>query len=771
METIKLLPILPLRQMIVLPGNLNHFDVSRKKGILALDAAMKDEQLIFVVGQKNGTELPKITDLYLTGTVCKLKQLVKMPRGTTRVLLEGICRGKMESLEEDAFLMGDVRLSPSINDVDEPTQAAYVSMLGDLLVAYCQANPGFSKDIAKKLLGIQNISLLMDELVMHLPVSCQKRQEYLEADTVSEQYGMVSHMLEWEIEVQTIKKKLREQVEKSVEKNQRDFILREQIRIIQEELGENTPATEAEAFLKQVEQLDATEEVKTGIKKEIKRFQGLPANAPESSIVRTYLETVVEMPWNRVSEDCNDLKKARKQLEKDHYGLEKVKDRIMEFLAVRSFTKGKGDSPIICLVGPPGVGKTSIAKSVAKALNKEYVRISLGGVRDEAEIRGHRKTYIGAMPGRISKGLIQAGTANPVMLFDEIDKMASDYKGDPASAMLEVMDSEQNNRFRDNYIELPVDLSQVLFIATANDMQGIPGPLRDRMEIIEIGSYTANEKLHIAKEHLWAKQLERNGLDKSKLTITTKTIERVIDCYTREAGVRGLERKLAQICRKAASLLAEEQADKVKVTDKNLEEFLGKPVFVSNKEKKETEVGIVNGLAWTSVGGDTLQVEVNVMDGRGNVQMTGKLGDVMQESVQIAVSYIRSIARQYHIEGAFFRKHDIHVHVPEGAVPKDGPSAGITMATAILSAITDIPVKQDVAMTGEITLRGMVLPIGGLKEKLLAAKVDGMKTVCVPEANKRDVEEIDTEITEGLNIVYVKRMDTVLQTAFVKGEK
>lgn len=769
MESTLSLPVVPLKQLTILPGMMSHFDVSRKKGIKALEKAMAEEQLIFAVTQQTAVDSPMKEDLYQVGTVCKIKQLVKMPNGIVRVLVEGLYGAELLELYEEAYLQADICLYAQDTAVlSENMRDAYVRVLKEMLTAYVGVNDAFSKDMAKRLLEISEAEQLIDQIAIQLPMAFEKKQFYLETVSMQEKFEFISETLQNEIAVNTIKKRLQEQVKERVDKNQREYLLREQMRAIQEELGESDPAADADLFQEQLESMKLPEEIHTGIEKEIRRFRNMPVNAAESSILRTYLETVLEMPWNRVSEDNTDLKNARKILEEDHYGLEKVKERVMEFLAVRVLTEAKGDSPIICLVGPPGVGKTSIAKSVARALNKKYVRISLGGVRDEAEIRGHRKTYIGAMPGRIANGLRQTGTKNPLMLFDEIDKMASDYKGDPSSAMLEVLDSEQNTRFRDNYIELPIDLSEVLFIATANDVQTIPKPLLDRMELIEVSSYTINEKVHIAKEHLWKKQLKRHGLKQSQLSITQKALEQLITGYTREAGVRGLERKIGQLCRKAASQIAEKGRVRIRITERNLEQFLGKPVHVPENRKQKDEIGVVTGLAWTSVGGDTLEIEVNVMQGRGEIQMTGKLGDVMKESASTALSYIRSIADIYGIDAAFFRKHDIHIHVPEGAVPKDGPSAGITMATAMLSAVTGIPVKADVAMTGEITLRGRVLPIGGLKEKILAAKMAGIKTVLVPEANRRDVDEISEEIKEGISLVFVSTMRDVVKKAFTE---
>ncbi len=786
-----ILPVIPLKKNTMLPGMLQHFDINEKESIKVIETAMAGNQMILAVGLRESEQMPHTYELQKIGTICKIRQLARLRKGTIKVLLDGVRRAgwtelnrNTEEITEAAVCIfksdeksGEAELQevmfPILDDTDEEFvpkshRIAYMRILKDLLKQYCDADHVVEKELEEKLLGIQEPETFVERLAVHLPLDYRQRQSYLEVSGLTGRYELLCRLMQEEIEICMVKNRLEEKVKEQVEKNQRDYILREQMRVIQEELGESSPAADSETYLKKLQEIDPPEEIRKGLEKEISRFRALPSNAPESSILRTYLETALEMPWNQRSEDNRDLKAAGRILEADHYGLEKVKERIMEFLAVRVLTQAKGDSPILCLVGPPGVGKTSIAKSVARALNKEYVRISLGGIRDEAEIRGHRRTYIGALPGRIVNALRQAGTKNPVMLFDEIDKMGSDYKGDPASAMLEVLDSEQNSRFRDNYMELPIDLSEVLFIATANDANTIPKPLLDRMELIELNSYTVNEKVHIAKDHLWKKQLERHGLQPRQLTITEKALEKLIDGYTREAGVRNLERKIGQICRKAAREIAENGKKQIRVTERNLTDFLGKVIYLPDEQNRQDEIGVVTGLAWTSVGGDTLQIEVNVMEGRGEIQMTGKLGDVMKESASTALSYVRSIADDYGISASYFKKHDLHIHVPEGAVPKDGPSAGITMATAMLSAVAKKPVSADVAMTGEITLRGRVLPIGGLKEKMLAAKMTGMKTVIVPEANRRDVEEIDDEIKEGLSVVYAGTMETVIEKALVQ---
>ncbi|MBR6615413.1 MAG: endopeptidase La, partial [Lachnospiraceae bacterium] len=593
------------------------------------------------------------------------------------------------------------------------------------------------------------------------------RQELLECEYVSHLYERVVYYLMREIEIIQIKRDYQSKVKASIDKNQRDYVLREELRVIQEELGEEYTGSDADTYLAQLEKLNADKEVKEKIKKEIMRFKVMPGGSQEANVLRSYIETVMELPWKKMSKDNQNVKHAKEVLDEDHYGLEKVKERVLEYLAVRVLTK-KGQTPIICLVGPPGTGKTSIARSVARALNKKYVRISLGGVHDEAEIRGHRKTYVGSMPGRIAEAMRQAGTSNPLMLLDEVDKVSSDYKGDVSSALLEVLDGEQNVKFRDHYVEIPIDLSNVLFIATANTTQTIPRPLLDRMEVIEVSSYTENEKFHIAKKYLLPKQLERNGLTNGKLVVSDKALEKIIHNYTREAGVRNLERRIGELCRKAAWEFLEKGKTAIRVTEGNLEKYLGKEKITFENANEEDEVGIVRGLAWTSVGGDTLQIEVNVMPGTGKLVMTGQMGDVMKESAQIALTYVRSVSEQYAVEREYFEKHDIHLHIPEGAVPKDGPSAGITMATAMLSAVTGRKVRADVAMTGEVTLRGRVLPIGGLKEKTLAARMAHIKKVLVPEKNRADMAEISKEITKGMEIVFVKTMEDVVREAFVE---
>ena len=706
-DEIRMLPAVALRGITILPGMIAHFDISRETSIRAVERAMKDGDAIFLVTQKDSNkDNPELEDLHSMGVIAEIKQVVKLQNDIIRVMVEG-------------------------------RQLAEVYELVQEQQAYMEAR----------------VIVYIEEDEQHLPAQAEEAMVLLA-------------MLLQQIEVLAIKSDFQKKVQERVERHQKEYVLREQMALIREELGETNTDSDALEYEKKLEELQASDDVKKRIKKEIQRFKGIAANSSESTVSRGYIETLLELPWDKTSVDNQDLTHAKEILDEDHYGLDKVKERVIEFLAVRNLT-GKGESPIICLVGPPGTGKTSIARSIARALDKKYVRISLGGVRDEAEIRGHRRTYVGALPGRIVSGLRSAGVKNPLMLLDEIEKMSSDYKGDTASALLEVLDAEQNNKFRDHYVELPVDLSEVLFIASANSLGDIPGPLRDRMEIIEVSSYTENEKLHIAKDHLIEKQLAKNGVTSQQLKISDKALRDVISFYTREAGVRGLERRIGEICRKAARRIYEGETEKIRVSGNNLEEFLGKPKYRQDKKNKEDEVGIVRGLAWTSVGGVTLEIEVNVLPGKGELVLTGKLGDVMKESARAGISYIRSISSDYGIDPEFFTKHDIHVHIPEGAVPKDGPSAGITMALAILSAVTNRPVRADIAMTGEITIRGRVLPIGGLKEKLLAAKNAGMNTVCIPKDNVSDLSEISEEITDGMEILPINHMNQLIKAAFV----
>lgn len=766
-DMIQHLPAIALRGTTILPDMIVHFDVSREKSIKAIEKAMVQDQKVFLITQRDPqTEEPSQEDLYTVGTIGEIKQLVK---NMVQVLVEGKQRAELVRFEsEDVYLEAEVALFEEEEvSLDENIKEAMLRGIKELFVRYCNENTKMSKDLAGQILEIEEIEKVIDQIAVNLPMKYEDKQKILEAVSLEDRYETLGMILSNEIEIMQIRIDLSNKVKERVDKNQREYILREQMKVIREELGEQDTVSEADRFKEQTDKLKAPKEVKEKIYKEIQRFKNAAGIQAEAGVARSYIETLLSLPWDKTSRDNKNLKKANKILEEDHYGLEKVKERIMEFLAVRTLTK-KGESPILCLAGPPGTGKTSIARSVARALDKEYVRISLGGVRDEAEIRGHRRTYIGAMPGRIANGLIQAGVKNPLVLLDEIDKVSSDYKGDTSSALLEVLDSEQNKKFRDHYVEIPLDLSEVLFIATANDLQTIPRPLLDRMEIIEVSSYTENEKSHIAMEHLIPKQVKKHGLKKEQLCIEEDALHEIITGYTKEAGVRSLERKIGEICRKTARKILEDKEETVTVNKENLEEFLGRARYTYQKKNETDEIGIVRGLAWTSVGGDTLQIEVNLMPGKGDFLLTGQLGDVMKESAQTGISYIRSVAPKYHIDADFFKEHDIHIHIPEGAVPKDGPSAGITMATAMLSAITEVPVKADVAMTGEITLRGRVLPIGGLKEKLLAAKSAGIEKVLIPFENQADVEEMEKEIIEDLEIVPVKTMEEVLKQALVE---
>lgn len=767
---VKKMPAVALRGMVILPGMIAHFDVSREKSIKAVEACMMEEQKIFLVTQKDvEQEDPAQEDLYRIGIIAEVKQVIKLQNNIVRILVEGKERAELSSfLDHPEYLLAEVVcFDETEEELTEEVQMAMVRGIQETFERYGAVNKRLGKELQRQVRENTELEKLMDQLANNLPVGYEEKQKILEAVSLTERYEVLMALLLKEIEIIAIKNEFQAKVKERVDKNQKEYILREQMKIIREELGEDNTESDADHFLAELKQLKAGKEVKDKIRKEISRFKNISSSSSESAVSRGYIETLLELPWDKASKDNKDIKNAERILNEDHYGLEKVKERMLEFLAVRNLTK-KGQSPIICLVGPPGTGKTSIARSVARALDKKYVRISLGGVRDEAEIRGHRKTYVGAMPGRIINGLRSAGVKNPLLLLDEIDKMSSDYKGDTASALLEVLDAEQNSKFRDHYVEIPVDLSEVFFIATANSLQDIPRPLLDRMEVIEVTSYTENEKAHIAREHLLGKQMERNGIRPDQLMVSNKALAKIIRGYTREAGVRNLERKLGEIARKAAREIYENDKKRVKITEQNLEKYLGKEKYSFDRKNDTDEIGIVRGLAWTSVGGDTLEIEVNIMPGKGEIQLTGQLGDVMKESAQAGLSYIRSVSEEYKIPKKFFQENDIHIHIPEGAVPKDGPSAGITMATAMLSAITKTPVRADVAMTGEITLRGRVLPIGGLKEKTLAAKNAGIKTVCVPKKNEKDIEEISAEIKKGLEIVYVEKLPEVLKVAFVK---
>lgn len=765
------LPMVALRGLTIMPEMIVHFDVSRERSIAAIQQAMVEEQEIFLVAQKSiETENPGQDDVYETGTVASVKQLIKLSKKVVRVLVEGKNRAVLKKIEEtDPYLRAEVEVleEQEITIPDDLNAEAMMRGLKEIITEYAAKNGKISKESVAEILDITDLKRLVNEVAANIPLKYKDQQELLEELDFWSRYEKLSLKLVNEMQIMEIKEELQRKVKSKVDKHQKEYLLREQLKVIREELGEDTTFSDADEFEEACSKLDAPEEVKEKLHKEIGRFKNTIGSQAENGVIRTYIETILEMPWNKRAEDNTDINYAKEVLDADHYGLEQVKERILEFLAVRTLTQ-KGESPILCLVGPSGTGKTSIAKSLARSLKKPFVRISLGGVRDEAEIRGHRKTYVGAMPGRIANGIRTAGVKNPVLLLDEIDKVSTDYKGDTFSALLEVLDSEQNSKFRDHYLEVPLDLSEVTFITTANTLQTIPRPLLDRMEIIEITSYTENEKLHIAIEHLIPKQLEKHGITDEQLSFSKKAIWKIAHNYTKEAGVRQLEREIGNICRKAAKELLTTEKEKITVTDRNLHKFLGKEKYSYQMANAAPEVGIVRGLAWTSVGGDTLQIEVNVMPGKGEIMLTGQLGDVMKESARAGISYIRSVSKKYAIAEDFFEKHDIHVHIPEGAVPKDGPSAGITMATAMLSAVTGKKVRADLAMTGEITLRGRVLPIGGLKEKLLAAKNAGIQTVLIPKENTADVEELSSEITKGLEIIPVETMEEVLKKALTR---
>ncbi len=773
-EQVYELPMVALRGLTVMPDMIIHFDLSRAVSIKAVEKALSEGQRVFLVAQRNpGEDKPTQETLYEMGTVALVKQITRLPNQTSRVLVEGLKKARLIEMKEQegAYLSAIVEEIEEVQEALEPQEEeALIRSLKEVFSAYAKFFPKVGKSLGRYFNEPNSLAFLVNQVAINTPFTFEQKQSLLELTDLREQAAKMITLLLEESQIAAIRAQLAVQVKEKIDKNQRDYVLREQMSVIRKELGDKDPYADVEQFEQSLEKLKADKEVKDKIRKEIARFKNLMGASSEGAVERTYIETLLEMPWNKASKDMLDIHKAGEVLERDHYGLEKVKERILEYLAVRSLT-GKGDAPIICLVGPPGTGKTSIARSIAEALNRKYVRICLGGVRDEAEIRGHRRTYIGAMPGRIASGVREAGVCNPLMLLDEIDKVSSDHKGDTSSALLEVLDPEQNCRFRDHYIEIPLDLSKVLFIATANDAGSIPRPLLDRMDLIEVSSYTSNEKFFIAKQHLVAKQLEKNGIRPEQLSVSDGALRDMIAYYTKEAGVRGLERQIGKLCRKAARQLLEDNSKKLRVTGQNLEKYLGKPRYRADKANEKDDIGIVRGLAWTSVGGDTLQIEVNVMPGKGELELTGKLGDVMKESAKAGISYIRSIASEYGIDAEYFKEHDFHIHIPEGAVPKDGPSAGITMATAVLSAITEIPVSCKVAMTGEITLRGRVLPIGGLKEKLLAAKTAGITTVLVPRENERDVAEISKEIKAGMEICYMDTMEDVLKKALVRAPK
>lgn len=772
----KSLPMVALRGLTVLPGMVRHFDVSREKSLAAINEAVEGDQKIFLTAQRDiEVADPSGADVYQVGCIATIRQIVKLPKKISRVLISGEERAAINCIEfEEPYLRANVTVIPDTDRQEETAGAdqglgkeAMLRGLRDVFREYAAKEPKVSKEIGSQIEGIEDLRELVDLVAANVPFSWEDAQELLEEEDLTSRYELLIYKLVKEIQILNVKEEIQIKVKERVDKNQREYILREELKLIREELGDDTMLSDADEFQQSADALEAPDEVKEKLNKEIKRFRNTMNSPAETGVIRTYIETLLEMPWDKMCEEHKDIAYASQVLEEDHYGLEKVKERVLEFLAVRALTK-KGDTPILCLVGPPGTGKTSIARSLARALKKPYVRISLGGVRDEAEIRGHRRTYVGAMPGRIANGLKAAGVKNPLMLLDEIDKVSNDYKGDTFSALLEVLDSEQNCKFRDHYLEVPIDLSEVLFITTANTLQTIPRPLLDRMEVIEVSSYTENEKMHIAMEHLIPKQIDKHGLTADQLTISKKALWKMARNYTKEAGVRQLERKIGDICRKTAKEILEGKKKTVHITERNLASYLGKELFIYQMANESDEVGIVRGLAWTSVGGDTLQIEVNVMPGEGEILLTGQMGDVMKESARTGISYIRSVSKKHRIAEDFFKEHDVHIHIPEGAVPKDGPSAGITMATAMFSAITGRKVRSDVAMTGEITLRGRVLPIGGLKEKLLAAKSAGIKTVLVPKENEPDVEEISSEITRGLEIVFVSQMEEVLKLALVK---
>ncbi|HJD41760.1 MAG TPA: endopeptidase La [Candidatus Mediterraneibacter quadrami] len=770
---IKSMPMVPLRGMTILPEMVVHFDVSRQRSIAAVQEAMAEGQEIFLVTQRSiDTEDPDAEDVFEIGTVAQVRQIIRLPKQILRVMVAGEHRGRLQEIEyKDPYMRAKVAvIDEGSDDAEEDVSTeAMERSLKDMLIDFAARNGKMSKESVSQLVEIKGLRRLVDEIAANIPLQYTDQQELLSETDLQKRYEKLAFRLVNEMEIMNIKEEIRRKVKERVDRHQREYILREQLKLIREELGEDSTVSDAEEFENELKKLKAPKEVKEKLQKEINRFKSSLNSPAESGVIRTYIETLLEMPWNKAAKDNHDIGYAKQILDEDHYGLEQVKERILEYLAVRNLTK-KGNSPILCLAGPPGTGKTSIARSLARAMKKPYVRISLGGVRDEAEIRGHRKTYVGAMPGRIAAGIRTAGVKNPVMLLDEIDKVSTDYKGDTFSALLEVLDSEQNSRFRDHYLEVPLDLSEVMFITTANTLQMIPRPLLDRMEVIEISSYTENEKLHIAMEHLVPKQLERHGLSAEQLSFSKKAIWKMARNYTKEAGVRQLEREIGNVCRKAAKEILTEGREKISVTDRNIQKFLGREKYTYQMVNPAPETGIVRGLAWTSVGGDTLQIEVNVMPGSGELLLTGQMGDVMKESARAGISYIRSISRNYGIADDFFEKHDVHVHIPEGAVPKDGPSAGITMATAILSAVTETKVRADLAMTGEITLRGRVLPIGGLKEKLLAAKSAGIRTVLVPKENVPDVEELSSEITKGLEIIPVETMTEVLKEALASAD-
>ena len=771
-KQIRNIPMVALRGMTIMPEMVVHFDVSRAYSIQAIQQVMQgEEQQVFLVAQRElNIEDPDLKDVFEIGTIATIKQVIKLSKNMLRVLVTGEERARLISLEkEEGYLNAQVEVIEEPQAEEEVVDNPRAKNIQELFLEYAMKNGKIPKDVITQVADEKTFLGLVNQIAANVPLDYLNLQDILEETDLNRRYEVLAFKIANEMEVMHLKEEIQGKVKERIDRHQKEFILREQLKVIREELGEDNMLSDAEEFETATKKLKASKEIKEKLMKEIHRFKSAMNSSAENGVIRTYIETMLEMPWDKMGKDNTDIAYAKQVLEDEHYGLEAVKERILEFLAVRSLTK-KGESPILCLVGPPGTGKTSIARSLSEALKKPYTRISLGGVRDEAEIRGHRKTYVGAMPGRIANALKMSGVKNPLILLDEIDKVSNDYKGDTFSALLEVLDSEQNVKFRDHYLEVPIDLSEVLFVTTANSLQTIPRPLLDRMEVIEISSYTENEKMHIATQHLLPKQLQKHGLTPEQLKISKGAIWKIARNYTKEAGVRQLERKIGDICRKSAREILETGKSSIRVTERNLEKYLGKEKYSYQMINETDEIGIVRGLAWTSVGGDTLQTEVNIMPGEGEILLTGQLGDVMKESARTGISYIRSVGEKYKIPEDFFKKHDIHIHIPEGAVPKDGPSAGITMATAMISAITNTKVRADVAMTGEITLRGRVLPIGGLKEKLLAAKSAGVKTVLVPEKNMRDVEEISSEITRVLEIIPVSYMDEVLKTALIYEE-
>ena len=771
-KQIRNIPMVALRGMTIMPEMVVHFDVSRAYSIQAIQQVMQgEEQQVFLVAQRElNIEDPDLKDVFEIGTIATIKQVIKLSKNMLRVLVTGEERARLISLEkEEGYLNAQVEVIEEPQAEEEVVDNPRAKNIQELFLEYAMKNGKIPKDVITQVADEKTFLGLVNQIAANVPLDYLNLQDILEETDLNRRYEVLAFKIANEMEVMHLKEEIQGKVKERIDRHQKEFILREQLKVIREELGEDNMLSDAEEFETATKKLKASKEIKEKLMKEIHRFKSAMNSSAENGVIRTYIETMLEMPWDKMGKDNTDIAYAKQVLEDEHYGLEAVKERILEFLAVRSLTK-KGESPILCLVGPPGTGKTSIARSLSEALKKPYTRISLGGVRDEAEIRGHRKTYVGAMPGRIANALKMSGVKNPLILLDEIDKVSNDYKGDTFSALLEVLDSEQNVKFRDHYLEVPIDLSEVLFVTTANSLQTIPRPLLDRMEVIEISSYTENEKMHIATQHLLPKQLQKHGLTPEQLKISKGAIWKIARNYTKEAGVRQLERKIGDICRKSAREILETGKSSIRVTERNLEKYLGKEKYSYQMINETDEIGIVRGLAWTSFGGDTLQTEVNIMPGEGEILLTGQLGDVMKESARTGISYIRSVGEKYKIPEDFFKKHDIHIHIPEGAVPKDGPSAGITMATAMISAITNTKVRADVAMTGEITLRGRVLPIGGLKEKLLAAKSAGVKTELVPEKNMRDVEEISSEITRGLEIIPVSYMDEVLKTALIYEE-